>query len=113
MVAWPGPMEYRVAGLALAGSIAVWIQTVMLRRRLGRHLSDRSLVPVRAFLRHLVMAGLMGLIVGPLLWLDWPSLVHVVVVSTLGAAVYFMLAYLWSDPHLSRAWAQVRERLDE
>lgn len=110
VVSWPSA-TYRVCGLTLAGSVAVWMQALALRRRLGRHLPGAALIPWRAIVRYLFLTALMGVFLVPLVRLELRPLVEVAAGTTGGAAVYLALAWLWGEPYPRRILNQLLERL--
>jgi len=100
---WPSDL-YSVCGLALAGSVAVWIQVWILRRRLFQHLPRVSLVPVRATIRHLLGSLGMLAVLYPIV-VNFGSLMTVLVGTPTGVVVYFLLTNLMGDPFPSRVLA--------
>lgn len=106
---WP-VSTYRVCGLTLAGSVAVWLQAAALRRRLDRHLPDVGLVPWAAVGRYCLMTVPMALAVLPVLLTGWGFLSQVVVGTTVGSTVYLSLAHLWGEPYPRRLLRQLRDR---
>ena len=105
VLVWYWPLaRYRVCGLALAGSAAVWIQVWILRRRLFRHLPRVSLVPVRAAIRHLIGSLGMLAILYPIV-INFEPLMTVVVGTLVGVVSYFLLTILMGDPFPSRVLA--------
>lgn len=95
---WPSSM-FRVCGLTLAGSIAVWVQVLVLRIRLSRHLIDTKLVPHRTLIRHLFLTLVMTVVLFPLLTVFDVEWLQVVVITPVGAGVYLGLAHVLGDPY--------------
>ncbi len=96
---WPGNPIYRVCGLTLAGSLAVWVQTRVLRVRLRRHMSGFRLIPWENLIRHLALSAVMVIVLVPLVVRDQAELIEVISVTTVGATVYFLGAYWAGDPY--------------
>lgn len=95
---WP-VAAYRVCGLTLAGSIAVWGQVLMLRHQLSKHLPDVSLVPWRSVVRHLFVTLLMVIVLYPLVHEPWAGWVKVLFGTVLGAGSYISLCHVFGDPY--------------
>ncbi len=110
VMAWP-TSAYRVCGLTLAGSAAVWLQAGALRRRLRRHLPEVGLVPWAAVGRYCLMSALMGMVVFPVVAAPWGLAGRVVAGTSFGAFVYLSLAHLWGESYPRRLLGQVLERL--
>lgn len=108
---WPGNPLFRVCGLTLAGSVAVWVQSRILRRRLSLHLPDFSLVPWSHLRRHLGLTVLMALALIPLVQSEFSDLLKVSIGTVTGAVLYFSLAYAVSDPYPIQFVDELKNRL--
>ncbi len=108
---WPGDPMYRVCVLTLASSVAVWVQVLLLRDRLNRHLSEFGLVPWTKIRRHLVLTALMSLGLIPVVWWNQPAGVRVAVGTVLGTVLYFALAYVFEDPYPIRLKQAILDRI--
>jgi putative peptidoglycan lipid II flippase len=108
---WPGNPLYRVCALTLAGSVAVWVQVVILRRRMSNHLSGFRLIPWVKIRRHLALTAVMAIALIPVVRLNQSALLRVSVGTTLGAGIYFILAYLMGDPYPVRVGNAIMGRL--
>ncbi len=111
---WAWPVEtYRVAGLTTAGSLAVWVQMYVLRRRLKRHLPAASLFPWRHIGKYLLISILMAAALMPLVFSPISELLKVVLGSAGGAALYFGLVYLAGDSYPKRMLNMILRELKE
>lgn len=108
---WPGNALYRVCGLTLAGSVAVWVQSRMLRNRLRIHLPEFTLIPWSAFKRHLSLTALMAVVLIPVVRSGLPDYLTVFVGVVSGAGVYFLLAYSLNDPYPVQVMNEITNRL--
>ncbi|MFB6346381.1 MAG: murein biosynthesis integral membrane protein MurJ [bacterium] len=107
---WPGDPLYRVCGLTLAGSIAVWIQSRILRNRLSMHLPDFTLIPWDQFRRHLGVTTIMALVLIPVVRSPLSEFMRVFLGTTVGAGLYMTLAYLLGDPHPTQVVGELKKR---
>ena len=96
---WPGNPVYRVCGLTLAGSLAVWVQARVLRVRLRKHVTDFTLIPWENVIRHLALSAFMTVTLVPLVLRDQSEFVEVISVTLVGATVYLGAAYWVGDPY--------------
>lgn len=108
---WPGDPLYRVCGLTLAGSLAVWVQARVLRVRLRKHVPDFTLIPWSNMIRHLALSAFMAVVLIPLVVREQSELVEVISVTLVGAAVYVGGAYWVGDPHPLRLKEILAEKL--
>lgn len=111
VMTWPGERMYRVCGLTLAGSTAVWIQARILRLRLRKHLPEFSLLPWENIIRHLTLTAGMAIILIPVVVIDFSALIKVILAVLLGASVYITAAYFVGDPYPVRLKEKLEQKL--
>lgn len=109
---WPS-LRYRVCGLTLAGSIAVWVQVGILRYWLARHLPAGTVFPWWKIGKHLLLAGLMGLVLTPVVFAGYSELVTVSLAVSLGVAFYFLLAHFSGETYPYRVLVRLKNKLRE
>ncbi len=108
---WPWP-QYRVCALTLAGSFAVWSQTVLLRFWLKKHLPAGSLFPWKKIGKHFLLASIMGAVLSPLVLAGFSELTTVLLTVLTGAALYFFLAHFSGETYPYQVLTRIKNKLN-